>query len=179
MSSQVDLRVSQPTRTIVWFSCGACSTVALKKPAVVNPNIVLEIRGIRKHRGWNNLLRRAYTYINNHLTDYVSSYRFRFLPSLRFWNQLNYRRLLNHHLLLDTSHQNKRCISFYIILNEFENNINHIQSGEATLRLKSSPKINTFLSFYVQQVFHNFSFIYYKYNKYNNQSQVVNKLALL
>jgi len=146
--------------------------------AVVLPNIVLENQGSCKHRGWNNLLHKVYTYTNNRLKDFASSYQSQFLLSLRLLIQQSCRWLSNHHLLPNVSHQNKRCISFYKILNKFENNINHIQSREATFRFESSPQVNTIFGFYVQQVFHNFSFIYYKYNKYNSQSQVVNKLAL-
>lgn len=159
-------------------NCGQFEAGVIKKLAVVLPNIVLENQGSCKHRGWNNLLHKVCTYTNNRLKDFALSYQNRFLLLLLLLIQRSRRWLSNHHFLSNVSHQNKRCISFYKILNKFENNINHIQSREATFRFKFSPQVNTIFGFYVQQVFHNFSFVYNKYNKYNSQSQVVNKLAL-
>lgn len=152
--------------------------IAIKKPAGVLPNIILGNRGIRRHLYWNNLLHKVYTYTNNHLGVFVSSYLSRFLLLLHLCNQQSCRRLLSRHLLSNISRQSKRCISFYKLLNELENYINHIETFKTTLRFERTPKVNSFFGFYVKQVFHIFSIIYYKYNKYNIQSQVVNKLAL-
>ena len=150
----------------------------IKKPAGVLPSAILGNQDNRKHRYWSNLLRITYTYTSCRFEDSFSSYQNQFLKLLRLWNQPNCRWLLNHHLHPDVSRRNKQCISFYKIFNKLENNINHIKPFEAALRFEFTPKSYSFFCFYVKQVFHNLSFIYYKYNKYNSQSQVVNKLAL-
>jgi len=147
--------------------------IVIKKSAVVLPNIILENRDSYKHQGWNNLPHRVYTYSDNLLKDSDSSYQSQFLLSLRLLIQQNCRWLLNHHLLSNVSHQNKPCISFYKILNKLENNVNHIIAFEATLRFEFAPKGYSFFCFYVKQVFHNILSVYYKYNEYNNQCQII------
>jgi len=145
----------------------------IKKPAGVLPNIILENRGIRKHRGWNNLLHRVCTYRDNRLKDFAASYRVLFGLLLHLWTQQNRRRLLNHRLLSNVSRQNKLCISFYKFLYELENYVNHIQSLKAAFRFERTPKADSLFGFYVKQIFHNVSIVYYKYNKYYIQCQIV------